>query len=251
MAADLVEIHERIEFVRSETELFNRECWRFFMSAVKVETRPWADNYEVLATLREAIPVRLKSKAGMLTNELRSCLDSLACVLAIRNNCKNVRNVQFPIYAAKKWLDEDGRDRLGDLSPADKQTILDLKPYPEGNPLLFGLHEADRTRKHQRLLVSSGQGAGASVGGVHFMPGAMILGSVIGDVPIDHLHVSGETLNAVGHTVSIAWGSGRPTSVHPVFTLGYAEPEVLVGYTVPYALGAFSDLVQEIVRKFD
>lgn len=251
MADDLIEIHERIEFVRSEIERFNRECWRFFLGAVKVTNDVDGGSYRVLATLREPIPVRLKSTAGMLTNELRSCLDSLACVLAIRNQCQNVRNVQFPIYAHKKYLDDDKRGRLADLKAADRKKILDLEPYAEGNPLLFGLHEADRTRKHQRLLVSAGQSAGASVEGMHFLPGTTMVGCVIDGAPVDQLHITGESIQEVGQTALIAWGSGRPASVHPTFTLGYAEPEVLIGYTVPYALNAFSDLVQEIVGKFD
>lgn len=267
MAADLVEINERIVIAQADIVPLEADAKRFCQRSIQLIRRPRirdvADRpgdpaeLDFIVRQNDAVPVRLRSKAGTIANELRACLDALACALAVRNG-KSDKGVYFPISKSKAIFEEDGmRKKIRKLSDADKAAIADLKPYrgDGGDNLLFGLHEADRVRKHVRLgAFGTANAAGAFGGGcMHVGGGAMmsIERSIMNGIPIHHMNYwSGRELKQVGQEVEIATGVPEPLPFQLEVGVCYSEPEEIAGQEVVTTLNAFSAKVSHVVGLF-
>ena len=152
MAADLQELRDRLEYCSNSLKpLFDmlRETAAKLID-VNVEYLD-LNQLIVTATLTGYVPVSIRSSVGMIANELRAILDGLACVLAFRNS-HNVNGTYFPITKDAAIFDHSVLKKLKNVSASDVEKIRKLKPWANGHPILFPLHEADRVRKHQRLL---------------------------------------------------------------------------------------------------
>ncbi|MBS0296008.1 MAG: hypothetical protein JSR45_06815 [Proteobacteria bacterium] len=266
MGNDLVELRERIQFARDETKALKSEIegWArtafalrptFTIDAGAPNTTS-AGTAKIYAVQTAEVPTSIRAKAGVIANELRSILDGLACQLATRNS-RSTRNVYFPISKSKAIFESDGVRKIKDLSKADQQTIVDLKPYREASPLLFGLHEADRTRKHTRLMGCAGA------------PGSIVLGNAIRLTDTSHtdfksviidgfdasnLHIRGAPdlgSAPLGIPVLLATGVpvGMPFGWSP--SVAYQEPQELAREEVITTLQRFADTVEAIVAKFE
>jgi hypothetical protein len=95
---------------------------------------------------------------GAYLNTLRSSLDILASVLAIRYNICAPKDAYFPIpkskaaFGAPASKSKSARFVAG-LPPAERGYIIEqLKSYKGGNEDLWSLHQLDIMRKHRRLL---------------------------------------------------------------------------------------------------
>jgi hypothetical protein len=117
--------------------------------------RPSVSELILKATLVSQIPVSVRSQIGLLANELRAILDGLACTLAIRNS-GDCRQTYFPITQTEEFFENESKRKLRLVSEADVAKIRDLRPWGGGHPVLFKLHEADRIRKHRKLLGCAG-----------------------------------------------------------------------------------------------
>jgi hypothetical protein len=256
MAADLDEIRERIALVQGEITELSLATHNFVKGNIELKhTTPklGLKNYYIIQ--KKPVPVAIKSRAGMLTNELRSCLDALASTLAIRNR-KDPDRTYFPISKSLAVFKDDGMRKIKALSATDQDTIIGLKPYREASPLLFGLHEADRTRKHTRLI-------GAFSGGVDVQlgePGHMRLNptartvikqSVIGSVFIEDMEFFGvPILESIGQLIPIATNAPVALDLRISLDVTYSEPVELRGMGVAPSLAAFTDKIIEIVDLF-
>ena len=86
MSDVLTEIRERLQFATDELASLRGAIGSFISASVEV----WNDGsfggiFTVKARLARPLPTSIRSKAGMIANEVRSCLDNLACRLAERN----------------------------------------------------------------------------------------------------------------------------------------------------------------------
>jgi hypothetical protein len=151
MADDLAEILERLDFCYEEAKQHSGQVVAFIRAKTEIRKIPHLQGTACQVRMTEPPPKGFSIKIGMIVHEARSCLDALACALADRHSQKHNRTY-FPISKSKEIFEDDGYEKIRLLSEADKQTIIDLKPYKGANDFLFGMHEFDRTRKHIRLL---------------------------------------------------------------------------------------------------
>ena len=237
MANDLTEIGERIQFCRNEITILAAEIDVYSARGVEFRQEDHGDMRMLYARLLEAVPTHIRARSGTIANELRSCLDALACQLAIRNK-QTTKNVYFPISQSHSIFNSDGLRKIRKLSKADQTTIISLKPYPPDRPILFGLHELDRNRKHIKL--------GSWVGQASANPFAM------GRVGFARIKCSTSVfpLNKVGEEVLVATAIAITGRLEGTFTVGFLEPEEAAGMPVVEQLRAFASEVEGIVSKF-
>lgn len=263
--AQFGELRERIGFVRDQLSLLTTDLQLFENASVEGHFAHsylgdgWLSNvtWDVFVLQKEPVPVRLRAHAGMIANELRATLDNLACLLAERNG-RAPSKTYFPISKSKEIFDDDGRKKMRALSVTDQQIIADLRPYRGGDNLLWGLHEADRRRKHQRLGACAVMGAKMMIDD-HLFGGPGIQGArwIEKDTGPqqqpermwwDPARLSGVE---VGRLTQVAGGLPRSWKAKFMFEVAYMDPEELHGKAVGPTLAAFADRVESIVGLFD
>ena len=256
MAADLAELKERVLFARAETEVLTGEVMRFLRTSVKISAKPTPgrNTKDFYATQTDALPVGIRSRAGTIANELRSVLDGLACTLAGRNG-QRTDDSYFPISKSEAIFDDDGRRKMRRLSEADKAKIADLKPYRGGHPHLFPLHEADRTRKHQRLAAGAAQQLGGSFGNFVGFGGGMVTikNCNFNNIYVEHLvYRGGATFGpAQPGTKLILEGVPDGLPFRLDFAVAYQEPEDLNGRDILESLVIWCETAADVIRLFD
>jgi hypothetical protein len=259
MNDDFAEIDERIAFCAAETETYSKEAKSFLDSAFTMRrTHSLFGNgqkTDVYATMRKPVPVAIRSRAGVIANELRSCLDNLACNLAKRNGHTDVGGVYFPVSKSKDIFDVDGIKKIRKLSDSDIQKIIDLKPYRGGHPHLFKLHEADRTRKHQKLAACTVNNAQMNLGNMFVVQGGAEL--TFENIALDGVYVDRFTLGSnniqlqeVGREVAVLRNIPLGLNLHIFFGLSYSEPEDLAKLDVYQTLLKFRESVQAVINSF-
>ena len=121
MADDLTELHERVEASRHAIVNLSRDIKKFCDEYIVMSrsSESWAillnpDDNKITEAIflkqTNKVPVGILSAAGMITNEIRACLDGLACALAVRND-KTTDNVYFPISRSKTSLQRPRNQR--------------------------------------------------------------------------------------------------------------------------------------------
>jgi hypothetical protein len=251
MSTDLTELKERLDFVGGDIQNLRAQIFKFTVVSAEVNIEHNGSGaFQIYARLTKQIPTALGSRAGMIANELRSILDSLACQLAIRNG-KSTSHVYFPVSKSAAIFAIDGMRKISKLAEADQNAIIALNPFKEGNPILFGLHEADRTRKHQRLVASAAQG-NLDVGGMGAIFGGAnvsMVGCTVNGAPVGLLNF-GPTQLEVGVWKPVGFGIAVDAQIDPIVSIAYQEPEEIAGNSVPEMLTYFQDIVREIIAKF-
>ena len=238
MADDLTDTYERIKWCRSKTTVLAAEIDLFILKGGVHEISHDVDD-EGTATffvrLIKPPPRAFSIETGAIVHELRASLDGLACVLAQRNG-RGTKNVYFPISKDLAVFEADGlKNKLRNLSQADKDLIAALKPYGGGNPMLFALHAADLVPKHQRVILTH-----SGLSSIGIRSGKIGKLEMIGPGPITSekrafVRLSKDT------TVDMDLG----------VDLSFSEPDEIKGRSVIAALNDFSGLVQSIVDLFN
>ena len=171
---------------------------------------------------------------GGTANEIRATLDELACRLAARNN-KPPNRTYFPISKTAAVFADDAKRKLADLSLADRQTIINLETNGDSRPFIFGMHDLDRIRKHQRSFI-----AHVSMDSPRFSNGLYKYIHVPSNKPVREDWTLIMTANLSGNA--------RVTrSFIPVFV----EPAQIANMQVVPALNQFVKEAREIVALFD
>lgn len=242
MAYDLNELHERIDWCRQKTATLEAEIIKVAGQSIKHWLFPWGPGTgEIKAHMLSPPPVSLRADVGMIVNEQRAVLDALACTLATRAGANHTNDVYFPITRDKQGYDELGRKKIRKLSQADRDAIEALTPWApddegaNGHPWLFKLHEADRVRKHQKLL------KWACLGGVH----------PAGNGHIGQMQTGPVVFTEIGKEETLAFFRNVTCSLAVHFSLIYVEPAALDGWDVAGCLQAFNETIDEIVTAFD
>lgn len=236
MADDLNEIHGRIAFCRAQNTILAQSVQTFVRSTVAIRydasTPPWV---VAKAKMTEDVPIGIRSQTGQIINELRSCLDGLACTLAERNG-KTTSGTYFPISKDSTIFAVDGPAKTKKLSPADQVKLLKFQTHGDAEPELFGMHELDRNRKHIRLSLQIAEHTGFSLnsGGVSKLK-QLACGPLSTGVE--------ESLVAII--------SDRPFGISFLFDIVFADPPQLSGCGVIAAIHSFSMEAERIVSAFD
>ena len=258
MTNDLTEVVERIEFCENEISVFESEERDYFSNSLVLRQSPnlvmKTNNYFV--KLKAPIPVSLKSRAGIITHELRACLDSLACKLALRNGALDIRDVYFPVAKSSSTFESNEFKKIKKLSVVDQKKISDIGPFRGGHPSLFQLHEADKIHKHVRLAGQNANGGYIRLG--NFMEFPIGSGPLsIDNTMIDGVCIKGFRLDPTKLVLEepdneILFLRDIPFvfQVSISCQLCYLEPEDLVNQSVKITLQKFVYAVREIVSKF-
>tara|TARA_R110000824_G_scaffold11585_6_gene50732 strand:- start:2159 stop:2938 length:780 start_codon:yes stop_codon:yes gene_type:complete len=257
MINDLYEVYERLALSKTDitslSELVKKSVREnVAFTYVPKEGRP--GDSDIYVRQIKKFPIELRSRSGTIINELRSCLDSLACVLAERNN-QSAKNVYFPISKSLTIFETDGMRKIKNLSEADKNTIVEISPYMNGNPTLFRLHHADIERKHIRLL-----GVGTSNSGAHFGGGVSVTSeaelhvydSHFDDVEIREMHYkSGYIIPTDGTSLLIVDGAPDALRIQFAVSFIFVQPDVISDLELIKTLIEFYNEVERVIRLFD
>lgn len=157
MRPDLLEAQASIDWPFSQFVNFNDRLEAWLKVSVRIEIRdvpPPATHNPIVAVETELLPLAFSVEAGAYINAIRSSLDILAMVLVRRHGLAIPEDkVSFPFFRSKEAFEKQkGGLLLQHLPASDRALIENLKPYPEGNPDLWALHNLDNLRKHRRLL---------------------------------------------------------------------------------------------------
>jgi hypothetical protein len=234
MADDLAEIIGRINYCDGETNTLYAEIEAYFAQASEFQTVAESSHRTVLMRLNEPPPLSIKVRAGLVVHELRSCLDSLACQLAVRNQ-KSTNGVYFPISKTAAVFADDGMKKIQKLASPDQAKIVAMAPHGDGDPFLFGMHEFDRTRKHIRLNATNTGNMGFGVKYAEKLHIIRVIGQTNLDTewrPVCEVSLDSEAYMEFPGSIMIE------------------EPNQLKGHNVVRAIKLFADQTRSIVSQF-
>lgn len=238
MHEELQELIERIDACDAEINGLSADITSYFEKHLE-HWIAYKDGFTMLCAKVDRLPpTRIRSKTGMIANELRSVLDSLACHLAERHS-QTSKETYFPISKSEAIFRSDGHKKMKKLHPADQAAIEALKPWKDGHDILFPLHKADLLRKHRKLLAASGSGQMVIAEGqagffLHYVGRA-----------------EGIIQNANEYFLMQEWQNIiSAAEIVPNFFMMYLEPEDLSGKEVVEFLNRSSATVREIVLIF-
>lgn len=240
---DLLDAVATIEWAETNFLGFEQRLNSWIDDNVYVETRDGGVGsfYDFIVLVkRTPLPLTFNAEFGAYINAIRSSLDMLAIALAKRNGTSNLRDVCFPIARSsvdfarsKHWK------KLKEvISTSDEQSIEAIKPYADGNELLWQLHRMDITRKHHRLLSISIDAAG-----IAYTPGIPH-----GDSEHRRDRLPPETDL---ETVHCAIRKGAPKQSFKFVAEAFVrEPDFRIERSASKVLTSFSGLAHSIIQKF-
>ena len=259
VSADLKEFIDRTNNAADEIDQLEQQLAVYSSSEIYVEkTDSGAGTFDVFLVKKSEIPIKSRVLVGTIANELRACLDGLACALAVRNG-KVSSGTYFPISKDKAIFEGDGLWKLRKLSNDDKAKIASLRPYGGGNDLLFGFHDLDRLRKHTRLAVFGLCNTHSTIG--------MFAVSNGGRIQIDNGIIAGppgfgggffkdfelgtaEKLTGESGRIRIAKNLPQTAQIKSETGINFDEPPGLAGKPVVPTLRQFSTEVKRIIQMF-
>jgi hypothetical protein len=236
MANDLSEIHDRLDYCKSETGKLRDEIDGFYRDAIEIRVIDAVAFISLQARQTTPLPISIPLRGGTIIHEARACLDALACVLAIRNG-KSTSGTYFPISKSQDVFNDDGIKKIKKLSLIDQEKIVNLKPFKGADDFLFGIHDLDRIRKHVRLFSSS-----IGRDGIQFDPsGYFYLMKFVGI----------SDLSDVWQPYAVLGPGSRWTSMSVNGLIRLNEPPELRGADLMTIVPRFIKQVREIVGLFD
>lgn len=237
--ADFPELFERLLYAQTKAHQLNKAMIEFIDSAVRYHERPSPNKPGITIVSAELMalpPIDFRIEAGQIANELRSILDAAACERA-EANCGDSKNTYFPISKTDAVFLDDGRRKMKKLSASDQDYIASLKPWGGGNPTLFPLHEADRVRKHSKLL------------GCDINPKSRPFGN--GNTVYFLSYLSGPNLMRSGEIKDMfEYSPLNTTNVHIYTAICYTEPECLKATPVAELLIMGGQAVFDVLSGF-
>lgn len=114
------------------------------------------------------IPENIPTLVGEILQNLRSALDHKAYELFTSNSSGDGRHIYFPIAADQASYEANKERKTKGMSQPAKDFIDSIKPYKEGNVILWQINELNNLDKH-RALVTSGAAFKSMDIGAHAM----------------------------------------------------------------------------------
>jgi hypothetical protein len=232
--------HRHMQGLKREIETFSQRR----PHTVFEETDPQTKDVALKFKVTEALPYQISLLTGDAIHNMRAALDLLACCLAIKNGHHDVGKTAFPFWSSEKAFKENPVGTMSMLSTAAQQAIRDLKPYPEGDKQLWGLHEIDIVNKHRAIMpVWSAAGHSYKMSGGEFdVTGPVDLGPKWGI-----LEGKAATLFSVGPGGKIA----KMPEVEIAIDVAFGDVEPFVGQPVRTVLWELLKKTTDIVLDFE
>lgn len=252
---DLREIFDRLSVAREDISLLEEDSATTFKNSFQFDFEPNGipDECNVVCRRLKPLPLKLAIRSGTIINELRACLDSLACVLAERNG-KTRNKTTFPISSSKELFETEGMKKIKKLSDGDKSKIKKIKPYKEGNTTLFRLHHSDIERKHIKLLSLANSNIGALFGGGFEAGGGgwhIIQRGNFNGVHVNHMrYKSGLVIPDNGEPIILVYGLPLKLGFELQMNIKFTHPKVIEGLDFLNTIKGFSEVVESTVSQF-
>lgn len=97
------------------------------------------------------VPRQIAIIIGEILHNLRTPLDHLVWALAERNH-RASREAGFPFGNQEAGFEQQLAKKCKALSASAKERIRGFSPYPDGNPLLWAVHNLNRSDKHRAVI---------------------------------------------------------------------------------------------------
>lgn len=159
MRDDLLDAQAAIDWAVSQLNTLERriEIWIKESSyTISYDLYPQIGKKSINFRSNSTVPAIINAEVGVIINSIRSSLDLLVNVLAVRNGHVSPKDMRFPISRDKSAFEHGkhaGRKEIKRLSATDIAVIESLEPWRGGkNLLLIALHDLDIMRKHIRLI---------------------------------------------------------------------------------------------------
>jgi hypothetical protein len=275
----LASIDFRVEWAKKHLTELEREIDAFLATEpYKIETRPDSDQPNCsryyVASVPSEHPTSISLIAGDVLFNLRAALDHLAYQLALANGTtdeKILRQTYFPIFDDAKKFHKDLKARTPGLSQAARDAIKDVKPYKEGNPALWQLHNLNNRDKH-RALVTVGSAVGShslpvkikqelidTLADAHLRGLVSDWNTVMGShMPSDIVEVN--VIPAIrkcplekGDELNLAWSDPtihRNAELSFKFELAFSEPDIIGSQPVIGTLKEIAGVIEGVILSF-
>lgn len=256
---DLEEIYKRLEYSDKKLNNLSIEAKAYMEESIECDWRPSLiqspPSEDLYVSLKQIFPLELKAELGAVCHEIRACLDSLICQLALRNG-KDPKNAYFPINKSKETFETNGKKKISKLSEKDQNIIAEIKPYGGGNDLLYNFHQADIRHKHFKLCAFSSGREGVVLGnGASHVPGnhsVLSLGCSYNGFNSGQMFIpSSKPLPEDSSCVLVVQNIPKGFPIDIYFHIRYLEPEELRGKICIDTLKLFLKHTKEIIDKFN
>jgi hypothetical protein len=244
----------------------------------RIDTKPHPNQpngakYYVASTPSKQ-PISIPLIVGDVLFNLRAALDHLAYQLAVNNGTtdkKILRETSFPILDSAKLYGKISRDKMKGMSQVAKDAIDAVKPYKEGNTILWQLHSLNNIDKH-RTVVTVGLALGW-----HSLPTGLNQ-SVIDTLKTAHAnnlvsdwedvfgsHTPSEIVSVnvrpairkcpleIGDELTLAWDDPaihQNAELKFTFEVAFAEPGIIQSQPVLAALKDMASAIDNIIIDF-
>jgi hypothetical protein len=202
---------------------------------------------------KEAIPENLSAIIGDAVHNLRSALDLLIFAM-VGTDALNPDRVQFPFAKRAETLENTIKNRNVHLAGKNViEAIKALKPYPDGNELLAGLHLLDVQDKH-KLIVTVGRSADISYNDLRKVIPEIVTSNITSaqpDAPMFNFNGTGRFILRDGRPEPSIWQRAaardatteHETNIQPAFAICFGEGHPFSGEPV---IGKLHDMVGEV-----
>lgn len=252
---DIAELKERLDSTRGFIEELKHSIYEYNRKNVQVVRRPKAGSSlcDLIMKVKEPVPLKIRQKAGMIANEIRSCLDGLASSLAVHNGA-DTKHVFFPIAETEANFHDRIKKLKYKISESHRNIIASLKPWKNENWLLWAMHEADINRKHVRLGACSSATKRTTVGpivmgGNDIRVGQLAIGDEIVGSNISYAS-TGRTLDESGELLLMT-NVSNDFKIKNKFSIVYSGLDVVNEKDVIDALSDFVDESEDILVIFE
>lgn len=143
----------KIEHCRRLLTDFSKEYRDFIQSHYRLVKESTADGKQIIKLrISKQIPDEWGLKIGDIIHNLRSSLDLLVTDLLIANGNNPNEISGFPVSKSENVYLKEGIKKIDGIGDSAKAVIKKMKPYKDGNPAIWELHQLDIINKHRVII---------------------------------------------------------------------------------------------------
>lgn len=229
----------------------------FAQHPYKIDTKldPQSKRLIYYLTKADKVPEEISLITGDIIQNLRSSLDHLAYKLftVVPGNKTEGRHIYFPIADNFDQYEKDKDRKTEGLDQRARDLIDAIKPYKEGNKILWKIHKLNNIDKH-RLLVTVGSSFGSVDLGAHV---TALMRETVPDQNIPYLSAFFKPADnlfplKVGDELFIDGPDAKPNpEMQFKFEIVLNEPDIVEGESLIKTINSMIDDVGDLIPKFE